>query len=152
MNPSRGFGEAALGRLPHSLLLGLRWALWRFHPTDLRALLSSAGSSLIVNVIATNGAYTWVYNHTSGSLPIAVLLHMALNVAQWVAPIGLAEGAVTGLVVQGVVVWGRAPRLTWTVYRLTPPAAASRMVPDNRIVASESPGLPDAGIPRSSDR
>jgi membrane protease YdiL (CAAX protease family) len=90
--------------LAASLLLGLIWALWHFHPANFAALLPIA-IWFVLNVVATTVVYTWVFNNTGGSLLIAVLFHMTLNVAEWVAPIGLFEGDTTGLAIQVAVLW-----------------------------------------------
>jgi len=87
-----------------SLLLGLVWALWHFHPANWAALLPIA-IWFAPNVVATTVIYTWVFNNTAGSLLIAVLFHMTLNVAEWVVPIGLFEGDMTGLTIQVAVLW-----------------------------------------------
>ena len=57
-------------------------------------------------------SYSWVFNNTSGSLLIAVLFHMTLNVAEWVVPIGLfSEGGANRGLIQVAVVWSAVAAL-----------------------------------------
>jgi len=105
----RGFAlprlQSRWGALRGSLLLGVLWAVWHFHPANFSMLLSPLGVVVFFNIVATTVIYTWVYNHTRGSLLIAALFHMTLNVAEWVIPIGLMAGALSNLVIQVVILW-----------------------------------------------
>ena len=78
-----------------SLILGALWAAWHFHPANFKALLSIGGGLVALNILLTAIVFTWVYNHTRGSLLIAVLFHMTLNVAEYVVPIGIADASLT---------------------------------------------------------
>lgn len=96
----RGFALPRLqaggaGGLRASLILGALWAAWHFHPANFKALLSIGGGLVALNILLTAIVFTWVYNHTRGSLLIAVLFHMTLNVAEYVVPIGIADASLT---------------------------------------------------------
>lgn len=92
--------QAARGGLRASLALGVLWAAWHFHPANLGALWSPGGVFVALNIVLTAVVFTWLYNHTSGSLLIAVLFHMTLNVAEYVVPIGIADASLTRQVLQ----------------------------------------------------
>ena len=109
----RGIGEETGWRgfaLPHlqsrfsplsaSLLLGVLWGLWHFHPANFSAVLSPGGFFIFLNILATTIIFTWVYNHTQGSLLIAALFHMTLNVAEFCIPIGIADAGFTRHLIQ----------------------------------------------------
>jgi uncharacterized protein len=87
-----------------SLLLGFIWALWHFHPINFSALLSITGVFLFLNIMLTTVVFTWVYNHTRGSLLIAALFHMTLNVSEYIVPIGYISEDVRGHLLQIAVI------------------------------------------------
>lgn len=105
----RGFALPAMqsrwNALQASLLLGILWALWHFHPANFKGLLSVFGIFEFINVIATTVIFTWVYNNTRGSLLIAALFHMTLNVAEYVVPINFTNAGLTRNLVQTVILW-----------------------------------------------
>jgi membrane protease YdiL (CAAX protease family) len=84
----RGFALPRLqeryGPLPGSLILGLLWACWHL-PLFLTSFEGHAGSGLLTVlgfIIGTTGmtiVITWVFNHTQGSLLLAMLGHAALD-------------------------------------------------------------------------
>jgi hypothetical protein len=92
------------GPLGASFILGLLWAVWHFHPANF-AILRPVAPFFILNVVGTTVIYTWLFNRTGGSLLVAVLFHMTLNVAEWVVPVGLFEGDTTSLFIQSIVLW-----------------------------------------------
>lgn len=109
----RGIGEETGWRgfaLPHlqnryspfkaSLVLGILWALWHFHPANFSALLSTGGIFVFINITATTFIFSWLFNHTQGSLLIAALFHMTLNVAEFVVPLGIADASPTRHLIQ----------------------------------------------------
>lgn len=75
--------------LTYSLILGLIWALWHLHPQNL-SQLGPYTAWYILGTISFSVILTWVYNHTHGSLIIAVLLHAASNTSDFTVPINLA--------------------------------------------------------------
>ncbi len=104
----RGLGEETGWRgfaLPHlqrrypalqaSVLLGLVWALWHFHPANLPVLLSYTGFFSALNIVFTTVIFTWLYQHTRGSLLIAGLFHAFLNLAEYLIPLGYTATSLT---------------------------------------------------------
>jgi membrane protease YdiL (CAAX protease family) len=95
------------GALASSIILGVLWWLWHFHPQNYPALKPMAFWYLY-GILPTTVILTWVYNNTSGSILLAVLFHTANNVADWIVP---TSPAVTGIgtirpyVIQGTLAW-----------------------------------------------
>ena len=79
----RGFAlpriQAKHGPLLGSLFLGLFWALWHLPNIAFGGQPLSFFGLEIAAAVVTAYVYTWVYNHTRGSLFIAMLLHGAIN-------------------------------------------------------------------------
>jgi membrane protease YdiL (CAAX protease family) len=82
----RGFAlprlQGRCGPLAGSLILGALWAGWHA-PLYLSPARVAQNPPLLfaVGVLAMAIIYTWVYNRTGGSLPLALLLHSAINSA-----------------------------------------------------------------------
>jgi membrane protease YdiL (CAAX protease family) len=92
------------GALASSLILGIVWALWHWHPANANLL----GWRLVwhaLNVLPVAIPYTWLYNHVRGSLLALVIFHMWQDVIEYIVPLGLYEGAADGLVISIVVNW-----------------------------------------------
>jgi membrane protease YdiL (CAAX protease family) len=104
----RGFAlphlQSRMSALTASLVLGVLWALWHFNPANFPALLSTSGVFIFLNITFTTVIYTWVYNHTKGSLLIAALFHMTLNVTEYVVPIGIIHAGFTRNILQILVI------------------------------------------------
>jgi uncharacterized protein len=100
----RGFAlpqlQARWSPVSSSLILGVLWGLWHFHPANFPALLCPAGIFILINITLTAFIFTWVYNHTRGSLWIAALFHMTLNIAEFVIPIGIAQASLSRHILQ----------------------------------------------------
>lgn len=89
----RGFAlprmQQRFGPLGGALLLGVVWAFWHLPDFLTRAQGGGPGTgwaAFLTNlplftlmVVAISILMTWVYNHTRGSLFIAILLHAAIN-------------------------------------------------------------------------
>jgi membrane protease YdiL (CAAX protease family) len=110
----RGFAlprlQARFGALTSALILGALWAPWHYHPAQWEAIRPILGWHLLA-VLAMSVLMTWVYNHTRGSLLIAVLFHTCLNTAEWIIPVmpgpdEAAPGAFALLVLLNVLVAG----------------------------------------------
>ncbi|MDX9953406.1 MAG: CPBP family glutamic-type intramembrane protease [Anaerolineae bacterium] len=74
--------QAQQGSFRASLLLGLLWGVWHL-PLWLTKGHPVQGSSLgwtVLGLIATTVLFTWVTNHTKGSLLLALLLHSSIAV------------------------------------------------------------------------
>lgn len=86
----RGFAlprlQARYSALASALILGALWAPWHYHPAQWAAVQPFVGWH-IVAVVMMSVLMTWVYNHTRGSLLIAILFHTFSNLADWVIPV-----------------------------------------------------------------
>ncbi len=104
----RGFAQPLMqgrwGALRGSLGLGLIWALWHFHPANFPGLLSIAGVFIFLNITLTAVIFTWVLNHTRGSLLYAALFHMTLNVTEFIVPIGIVQASYSRSILQVVLI------------------------------------------------
>ena len=91
----RGFAlprvQSRFGALRGTLLLGVVWAFWHLPDFLTRAQGGGPGTGwgtfftnlpiFVLMVVALCIVMTWVYNHTQGSLFIAILLHASINTA-----------------------------------------------------------------------
>jgi len=121
----RGFAlprlQTRYNALVSSLILGVLWAIWHFHPQNWPTLAPVAGWYAL-SVIAFSIVLTWVYNNTGGSLLLVVLLHTASNTADWIVPIvpsldgmsraGLLQLAINILVAVALIAIFGAQRLS----------------------------------------
>ena len=86
----RGFALPRLqehfGALWASLILGLLWGLWHFHPLNFPSY-QSVIFWFVLSTICASVIYTWLYNHTRGSVLIAALFHASNNVSEFVVPV-----------------------------------------------------------------
>jgi uncharacterized protein len=82
----RGFALPRLqsfqSSLSASLVLGLLWGVWHIPLwlTKGHAMQQSFLGWSILSLVATSVLFTWVYNHTRGSLFIALLFHSSIAV------------------------------------------------------------------------
>jgi uncharacterized protein len=97
----RGFAlprmQTRFGPLKGSLLLGVLWTFWHlphFLTSAQRGGPGTGFSSFLRNfpiffvmVLALALIFTWVFNHTRGSLFIAILLHASINTFSYVVPL-----------------------------------------------------------------
>jgi membrane protease YdiL (CAAX protease family) len=105
----RGFAlprmQPRFGPLKGTLLLGVLWVFWHLPDfltvaqrggpgTDFAALLTINLPIFFVMVMAMAVIFTWTFNHTRGSVFIAILLHTSIN----------AFGAVVGLFSASIVI------------------------------------------------
>jgi len=91
----RGFAlprmQPRFGPLWGSLLLGVVWAFWHLPDFLTRAQGGGPGTGwgtfltnlpiFVLLVVALSVVMAWVYNHTQGSILIAILLHASINTA-----------------------------------------------------------------------
>jgi membrane protease YdiL (CAAX protease family) len=79
----RGFAlpriQAKYDRLLGSLFLGLFWALWHLPNIVFGGQPLSFFGLEVVAAMVNTYVFTWVYNHTRGSLFLAMLLHATIN-------------------------------------------------------------------------
>ncbi|TMC34300.1 MAG: CPBP family intramembrane metalloprotease [Chloroflexi bacterium] len=89
----RGFALPRLqqrwGPLAGTVVLGLVWAAWRlpnyFRPdwSSVNGQLSFSGVAVFfLAAVAFSVVITWVYNHTGGSILMAILVHASINFSQ----------------------------------------------------------------------
>jgi membrane protease YdiL (CAAX protease family) len=69
------------GALSASLRLGVAWALWH----TMMFLVAGTSATLFtmscLNIIAGSVVFTWIYNHTRGSLLLAILAHVGVHLS-----------------------------------------------------------------------
>jgi membrane protease YdiL (CAAX protease family) len=79
----RGFALPRLqprhGALGASLLLGALWAFWHTMMFILQGATPLIFAVSIANIIAGSVVFSWLYNHTRGSLLIAILAHVGVH-------------------------------------------------------------------------
>jgi uncharacterized protein len=101
----RGFAlprlQARYGALPASLLVGVGWGLWHV-PMFLIAGISPV-TFLVSGVMLLAGSilFTWIYNHTKGSLLLAILVHAGAHLNN---PNQVVPANITPLVIYTVAV------------------------------------------------
>jgi uncharacterized protein len=97
----RGFAlprlEQHSGPLVGTLILGALWSLWHLPLFLLVPGYNGAGSgfvgilipfvAFVITVIAYTVIFTWVFNHTRGSLGLSILLHASINTAPAMLPL-----------------------------------------------------------------
>jgi uncharacterized protein len=79
----RGFALPRLqprhGALRASLLVGVLWAFWHTMMFILQGATPLIFAVSIANIIAGSVVFSWLYNHTRGSLLIAILAHVGVH-------------------------------------------------------------------------
>jgi uncharacterized protein len=97
----RGFAlprmQSRFGALPGTLLLGVLWTFWHLPDFLTSAQKGGPGAGwypfytglpiFFLEVIALAVIFTWVFNHTKGSIFIAILLHASYNTFGSVLPL-----------------------------------------------------------------
>src|SRR5689334_2535143 len=91
----RGFAlphlQPRFGPLGGTVLLGVLWAVWHFSEyvsspsfaaTNGGGLTPRAAGTFVLFAVSLSFIITWVFNHTRGSLLLAVLVHTAVNWSQ----------------------------------------------------------------------
>lgn len=77
--------QSRYSALVASLILGVLWGLWHFHPQNFPSLAPLAFWYML-NIISGTILLTWLYNNTDKSVLLAALFHTASNVSDWVVP------------------------------------------------------------------
>jgi membrane protease YdiL (CAAX protease family) len=106
----RGFAlprmQSRYGALRANLLLGILWAFWHLPDFLTSAQKNGAGADLsafyaglpvfLLEVMALTVIFTWVFNHTGGSVFVAIVLHASYNTFGSTAQPLFAAPLVTG--------------------------------------------------------
>lgn len=84
--------QAAYSPFISSLILGFVWAAW--HLPQFLVPHEKTGMfyitpvwSFFLTVMAANFIYTWIYNHTKGSVLSTLVLHTQMNLFFWIFPV-----------------------------------------------------------------
>jgi membrane protease YdiL (CAAX protease family) len=127
----RGFAlprmQPRYGALRGSLLLGVLWCFWHLADfltptqgggpgTGLTAFLTDLPIFLLM-VVALSIVFTWVFNHTGGSVFIAILLHASVNTPELVVSPLFPAIDHTGLLLAYVIAFGVTALLIVTLTR-----------------------------------
>lgn len=107
----RGYGLPALQQsfsaLTASLVLGVVWAVWHFHPLNFSLLWPDA-FWYFFNIVPFTILLTWIYNNTGGSLLLAVLFHTVNNICEWIVPTFTAvsnASSIRPFIIKGSLIW-----------------------------------------------
>jgi membrane protease YdiL (CAAX protease family) len=96
----RGFALPRLqerhGALAASLMLGVAWAFWHTLMFLLAGLSPIMFAISIGNIVAGSVIFSWIYNHTRGSLLLAILAHVGTHLNN---PAHALPGALTPFVI-----------------------------------------------------
>ncbi|MFN3373496.1 MAG: type II CAAX prenyl endopeptidase Rce1 family protein [Chloroflexus sp.] len=104
--------QARYGATTASLIIGVAWWLWhapaafilgRFMTNDIFTF-----SALAIVIILTSFIFTWIYNHTNGSILACLLLHTAMNWSIWVVMPAMQIDLITigGMIIALAIVVG----------------------------------------------
>lgn len=106
----RGYAVPALlkrrSALSTSLIVGVVWGVWHFAPYQVPEAGPDWAFALLF-VLGTTSAsvvYTWLYNHTGGSLIIASLFHSSYNMTAMTVMAGVPVSVFPGYVLIFVLV------------------------------------------------
>lgn len=83
-----------------SVILGLIWGLWHFHPANFKSLISVTGIFVFGNIFLTAFIFTWLSKKTNNSLFMAILFHVMLNIMEFVFPLGIVEKTIFRSILQ----------------------------------------------------
>lgn len=107
--------QKRFGPLPASLILAVVWALWHlpfFWFGGAQGGLLGVVFYLLLEVAPLAVLFTALLNRTRGSLPIAMLLHVSVNVTPVFLPASTLGSGLWLLLMIGLAVWmWRAPRV-----------------------------------------
>ena len=82
--------------LTSSLILGVIWTFWHYHPENFSTIWPLTFYYLIF-VISLTIIMTWIYNNTQGSLILAVLFHTVSNISDWIIPTFSVVASASGI-------------------------------------------------------
>lgn len=106
----RGFAlprlQAKYSALTSSLILGIGWALFHLPLFFTLTGSSQAGASFLgflISTVSLTVLFTWMYNHTRGSVLLAYLLHGATNTWSQIFSIDHNGNPIVGIAMTGLV-------------------------------------------------
>lgn len=82
--------------LTSSLILGVIWTFWHYHPENFATIWPLTFYYLIA-VISLTIIMTWIQNNTQASLWLAVLFHTVSNVSDWIIPTYVVVASANGI-------------------------------------------------------
>lgn len=99
-----------------SVWIGIVWAFWHlplfFIPGQLQQQFPFP--LFLMNAIALSILFTWIYNHTQGSVLSAIVLHTAVNGWTYVIPIlPQAAGSIRPYAIATLLLWSIAVPIAW---------------------------------------
>ncbi len=95
--------QARVNPLAASLLIGVVWALWHLPLYVIGPYQQLSFALYMPVVVAMAVVFTWLYNASSGSIVIAMLLHAQVNTAQMFLPVADLEQYESVLIDGGLV-------------------------------------------------
>jgi hypothetical protein len=114
----RGYALARLqdrySALVASLILGVLWGVWHLPFFFIKGTEQETTPFFlfVLSIIASSILITWVYNHTKGSVLLALLFHNAVNITALYLPLSLStdwQGVVAQCLVALIVVITAGP-------------------------------------------
>lgn len=102
------------GNFGASIVVGLTWALWHQWPviTQVGGEITLVFIVFLAEILTQCLVFTWIFNHTRGSVLLATLFHTGLNISGRLIvtenlQLRLIELAVLALVVVGILVFDK---------------------------------------------
>jgi hypothetical protein len=100
--------QGFLNPLRVSLVLGLIWGVWQLPLHFVNDTLQSALPVLhiILQAIALSVLFTWLYNKSGGSLPVAILFHFSISMTGLIFPVWagfIGQWSYLLLIIAGIV-------------------------------------------------
>jgi membrane protease YdiL (CAAX protease family) len=133
-----------------SVILGVIWALWHL-PLFFTPGASTYGQSFLVytlQVTALSVAIAWLYQHTSGSLLLTMLMHSAVNQSKDIVP-SAVPGATNPFVASSSFVAWLTVAVLWICagyflvrMREQPSALSSKATNDRHVLAAAADPYP----------
>lgn len=83
--------QERFGALGASLVVGTIWALWHiplfYFPNEAAPFYDRPFWGLFVTSVMISVLFTWIWNHTRGSVAAMLLFHTMFNLSHWIFPV-----------------------------------------------------------------